>query len=245
MPLNCPINSYPIHRLRLALWIGFTLLFVNTTSFALDKASYHKLTLEGWEVHIAQSLVEKNDYRVFLALQKLSEKLQEIKLTIPRRASEQLSDVPIWISENGDQRAEFYFFEAYVYRTDKDIQKMDGIEFQSIRFFLNELRYSPMLVLHELAHAYHKKNYKRIDKLIMRAYKNALTQKLYQNVKTINDKYERAYALQSPFEYFAELTETFFGRNNYYPFNKNDLREYDPMGYEMIENTWISTTDYN
>jgi hypothetical protein len=82
-------------------------------------------------------------------------------------------------------------------------------------------------------------NYERIDKSIMRAYRKAETGKLYQRVLTVTNRYSRAYALQSPFEYFAELTEAYFGRNNFYPFDRYDLESYDKSGYEMIREAWL------
>jgi len=200
---------------------------------------HHKLNLEGWDVYIEQHLVDKNDIRVFLAMRLLKEKLQELQTLLPADAVKQLKSVPIFFSENKEFNAEYYFFERNVYRTGKDIKMMNGIEFRSISFFIEESKYSPMLLLHELAHAYHKLNYERIDKIVMRAYRHAETGNLYQNVLTITNRYSRAYALESPFEYFAELTESYFGRNNYFPFDQVELKEYDRMGYDMVEKAWL------
>lgn len=206
---------------------------------AEESSRHHKLRLQGWDVYIEQQLVDRNDVRVFLAMRLLNEKLQELKTLLPQQALKQLQTVPIFFSENKEFDAEFYFFEPYVYRTGKDIKMMNGIEFRSISFFLEESKFSPMLLLHEMAHAYHKKNYQRIDKMVMRAYRHAETHKLYQRVLSVTNQYARAYALQSPFEYFAELSEAYFGRNNYFPFERDELQEYDEMGYRMVEKAWF------
>ena len=39
-------------------------------------------------------------------------------------------------------------------------------------------------------------------------------------------------------EYFAELTEAYFGQNDWFPHNREELRNYDPRGYKMIEEVW-------
>jgi len=39
-------------------------------------------------------------------------------------------------------------------------------------------------------------------------------------------------------EYFSELTEAYFGRNDFYPFSRSDLKEYDPVGYQMMVDCW-------
>lgn len=39
-------------------------------------------------------------------------------------------------------------------------------------------------------------------------------------------------------EYFAELTEAYFGKNDFYPFTRAELKTHDPKGYRMIEAVW-------
>ena len=39
-------------------------------------------------------------------------------------------------------------------------------------------------------------------------------------------------------EYFSELTESYFGINDFYPFVKEELKKYDPIGYECVEKIW-------
>jgi hypothetical protein len=51
-------------------------------------------------------------------------------------------------------------------------------------------------------------------------------------------------ALTNEYEYFAELSEAYFWRNDFFPFNRNQLYEYDPMGAEMIRTGWGITIDY-
>ena len=49
---------------------------------------------------------------------------------------------------------------------------------------------------------------------------------------------ERAYGMNNPQEYFAELTEAYFGTNDFYPFVKPELAEHDAQGYAAIESLW-------
>jgi hypothetical protein len=48
----------------------------------------------------------------------------------------------------------------------------------------------------------------------------------------------RAYALNNYLEFFAELTEAYFVRNDFFPFTRDELRQYDAVGYAMIESVW-------
>jgi hypothetical protein len=53
----------------------------------------------------------------------------------------------------------------------------------------------------------------------------------------------RHYALSNDREYFAELTESYFGKNDFEPFTRDELRAFDPDGYAMIEQLWLRPID--
>lgn len=39
-------------------------------------------------------------------------------------------------------------------------------------------------------------------------------------------------------EYFSELCEAYWGENDYYPFNYEQLKEHDPVGFAMMKTIW-------
>ena len=49
----------------------------------------------------------------------------------------------------------------------------------------------------------------------------------------------KAYAATNHMEYLAEISEAYFSssrfRNDYYPYNKSQLKEYDIDGYNLVE----------
>jgi len=49
---------------------------------------------------------------------------------------------------------------------------------------------------------------------------------------------ERAYAATNEREYFAETTEAFFGRNDFYPFTRADLEKHDPEMFHLLARVW-------
>ena len=63
---------------------------------------------------------------------------------------------------------------------------------------------------------------------------------LYLQVPDRKDKslMVKAYAATNQEEYFAELTEAYFGHNDWFPHNREELRKYDPRGFKMIEEVW-------
>jgi len=46
------------------------------------------------------------------------------------------------------------------------------------------------------------------------------------------------YALTSRAEYFSENSEAYFGANDFYPFVRAELKEYDPKWYAALEDAW-------
>jgi hypothetical protein len=95
-----------------------------------------------------------------------------------------------------------------------------------------ELRQSqPYLLLHELAHAFNDHFSESIQSIISEAYESAKTDGRYESVPYITldgQKLCHQNALASEFEFFAEMTEAYFGQNDFYPFNREDLKSFDP-----------------
>jgi Mlc titration factor MtfA (ptsG expression regulator) len=49
---------------------------------------------------------------------------------------------------------------------------------------------------------------------------------------------ERAYAMTTPQEYFAECTEAYFSRNDFFPFTRDELKQHDPEMFALLEKLW-------
>lgn len=94
-------------------------------------------------------------------------------------------------------------------------------------------------VAHEYGHAYQLHNWPEGQPEIVRTYNNAMKQRLYRKVKDVDGEIlDAAYATTNQLEYFAELTSMYFVGCNYQPFNRSELKEYDPAGFAMIERFW-------
>jgi dipeptidyl-peptidase-4 len=53
-----------------------------------------------------------------------------------------------------------------------------------------------------------------------------------------NGKTVRHYALTDHKEYFAEGTEAFFNRNDFYPFVRAELEKHDPTLHNLLLEIW-------
>jgi hypothetical protein len=94
-------------------------------------------------------------------------------------------------------------------------------------------------LVHEFAHAYHLEQWPEKQPDIVRAWEHAVEQGLYRKVlDDARKRIQKAYALVNQLEYFAELSCMYFVGCQYQPFNRKELKAYDPAGYEMIQKMW-------
>lgn len=85
--------------------------------------------------------------------------------------------------------------------------------------------------MHELAHAYFDGALNRQAPDLEAAYATAMQQGLYADVLRNSGRRQEADATRNVSEYFAELTEAYFGENDFQPFTRTELQDFDPMGY--------------
>ena len=48
----------------------------------------------------------------------------------------------------------------------------------------------------------------------------------------------RHYALTDQKEFFAEMTEAYFGMNDFFPFNRAELMTEEPEIFELLRKVW-------
>jgi len=102
-------------------------------------------------------------------------------------------------------------------------------------------RTQPWVMLHELAHAYH-------DQFLERGFENPAVKEAWQQlvdsgkyVSTlhVDGRETRHYALTNQMEFFAEFTEAFFGMNDFFPFNRGELRRDAPEIERLMRTIWL------
>jgi hypothetical protein len=102
----------------------------------------------------------------------------------------------------------------------------------------------PMVLLHELTHVLeHRADPARLGALDA-AYEDAVLSGRYEQVRHVEaapGQLQRAYALNNAAEYGAELAEAFFGRNDFYPFERAELIRFDPAGCAAAALLWSAT----
>ena len=139
--------------------------------------------------------------------------------------------------------AEYHPDSRWLRENGRDPMMAKGVEFTNVRIFESETKRMPVFVLHELSHAYHDQVLGFEHAEIKAAYERAKASGTYDNVERWNgpDKpvtHERAYAMTNEREYFAECTEAFFGRNDWFPFTRDELAKADPEMCKLLGKLW-------
>jgi hypothetical protein len=171
----------------------------------------------------------------------LARQFGEVIEVVPPPAVSALRKVRVWVewSKRPDAGAEFHVSPRWLEQNGYNPAKAGGIEISNSLNFLNWSRAEqPSMVLHELAHAYHFLVLGERHPEIAAAYRQAVDRKLYESVDYVGGGKRRAYALVDEKEYFAELSEAYFGRNDFYPFTRADLQRHDPVGHELMQRLW-------
>lgn len=208
---------------------------------------YRTLSIEGWKLHASTVLLDRNGDELTRAIALLRPQLQEIVRVVPPKAVSQLREVTLWFSpeyKGVPPRAEYHPGAEWLRTQGRNPAMVKCVEFTNTRIFESETKRMPNFALHELAHAYHDRvlGFERAD--IAAAFEAARAAGTYNSVERITGQgvkakgREKAYAMVNPKEYFAETTEAFFSRNDFFPFDRAELAKADPRMVELLTKLW-------
>ncbi len=204
--------------------------------------------VSGWKVHINKVLLDTRREETDRALVLLKKMLGEIIRLVPAKAVAEMQKVPLYFSPPYPGKrggAEFHPDAGWLRDNGRDPVMAKGVEFSNIPIFEEELNRMPNFALHELAHSYHnlvvKGGFDNAE--IKAAYDRAKASGKYDKVERWHgngkpNTFERAYAMTTPMEYFAETTEAFFSRNDFFPFTRDELAKHDPEMEKLLARLW-------
>lgn len=203
-------------------------------------SNYTVQNIEGWTVYVNKCLLSEKKAVGEKVLRLLRAKLYDINRVVPNGALEELQRVPIWVEfkDKGVRCACYHESREWLSENGFNPEKARSVEIGNAATFLRWTLDQPSMVLHELAHAYHHRVLGHGNAEILAAYRRAVESKSYESVLRYNGRVERAYALNNAKEYFAELSEAYFGQNDFYPFVRAEVMKHDPQMYETLKKVW-------
>lgn len=224
-----------------------------STGYRESIESYEAQSLRGFELMINRSLLDGDRRLLEHVLELLEHDLVVIEHMLGGPQLEALRTVTIWIERQGATVPGGMSGRGMCYHVSPEWltehgllpEKAGGIEIIRAADFGPWRKNQPFMTFHELAHAYHHMlGHDRAD--VVAAYEAARTAGLYDAVSynmAPRDERRRAYAMNNPLEYFAELSEAYFGLNDYFPFTRPQLKAHDPEGYALVARLWSLSAD--
>jgi hypothetical protein len=212
----------------------------------ISSPGYETRPLEGWQVRVSRELLAKEHDSTEKALGLLRLQLAEIVRVVPAPAVIKLREVTLWFSPEYSgvkPTAEYHPGREWLVAHHRNPAMVKGVEFTDVRDFEREMKRMPNFALHELAHAFHDRVLGFDQAEIKAAYDHAKTSTNYDHVERWNgngrtNTWERAYAMTNEREYFAESTEAFFSRNDFFPFTRDQLEKHDPEMFKLLLRLW-------
>ncbi len=199
--------------------------------------------IEGWNVRVDERLLHGDGAAMGeRALKLLTARLVAITIVVPEKALAKLRAITIELDlDYGDLRNMQYHPDAgwlkahgYSETLAKCVHIPEAEEFLSP--FENHRM--PWVVLHELSHGYHDQVLGFEEPRIIAVWKKFRDSGKYQSVLTSPGPMREHYGLTNQKEFFAEMTESYFGSNDFYPFVTGELKQAEPETFALMAEIW-------
>lgn len=220
---------------------------MNVAAFAAEKTplptAHTTRNIEGWTVRVDDRLLCGDDAAVGeRALKLLASRLVAITFVVPEESLAKLRTVTIQLDLNhGDLRPMQYHPDAgWLKEHGYSEQLAKCVHIPEVADFLSpeENLRMPWVVLHELAHAFHDQVIGFDDPRVTAAWKKFCDSGKYKSVLTTSGNMHEHYGLTDPKEFFAEMTECYFGANDFYPFVSGELKQVEPETFALLAEIW-------
>jgi hypothetical protein len=201
--------------------------------------------LEGWTIRVDDRLLSGPDEVLGTkALRFLEAKLSDITVVVPADKLKKLQSVVIVLDLSHGKLTSMQYhpgagwLKANGYSA--DLVKCVHIPIAAQLATKRNINEQPWVILHELSHAYHDQVLGFDEPRIKEAYEKFKKSGHGDATLLYNGKRVKHYALTTPMEFFAEMTEAYFGVNDFFPFNRAELKEAEPEIYELLAGVWES-----
>lgn len=206
-------------------------------------AKHDTRLIEGWPVRVDDRLLtgEKSGDGT-TALKLLTARLVAITMVVPEPALTKLRAVTIQLDlDHGDLKQMQYHPSAGWLKNNGFSESLAKcVHIPRTDDFLSpfENHRMPWVVLHELTHAYHDQVLGFDEARLEAAWKKFRDSGKYESVLTSPGLRRGHYGLTNAKEFFAEMTEAYFGSNDFYPFVAGELKEAEPEVFQLMEEIW-------
>ena len=223
-------------------------------AFAAEKAplptAHTTRDIEGWTVRVDDRLLKGEGAALGeRALKLLTARLVAITIVVPEKALAKLRAITIELDLN------YGGLSPMQYHPDAGWLKANGysetlakcVHIPEAEDFLSpfENHRMPWCVLHELSHGFHDQTIGFDDARVTAVWRKFCDSGKYQSVLTSPGPMREHYGLTNQKEFFAEMTEAYFGSNDFYPFVTGELKQAEPETFALMEEIWGPLPGHN
>lgn len=202
-----------------------------------------EIQVEGWTIHVDQRLKDfKNQELGKQALRLLATQLIQIQVALPKERIERLRKVPVFLDfACGDMFSPAYHPSAVWLKQNGYSEKMEkSVHIPKAEYFVGKSLQTqqPWAMLHEFAHAFHHQDLKYENPEILALYEKFRTNKKYESILHVDGNARKHYGQTNVMEFFAEMSESYVGQNDFFPFNRGELKTAEPEIYALMQKIW-------
>lgn len=206
-------------------------------------ARYERCQIEGWTV-LVNPRMHEHPREGAQAMDELNQQLRNVVRVVPPKILDRFRRVPIWVEwQETAGLGEFHPDGTELTRERRNLDKVHAIEIVNARHLVEWAHAQPWALLHEMAHSYHFLVLGQDNRAVTQAYDKAMASRRYGKVDYILGGQKPAFAQKNRYEYFAELSEAYFGKNDFEPFDRQALARFDPVGYRLMTTVWGQPVD--
>jgi hypothetical protein len=234
-----------MRSLLLSLCLVSLVYPTNARGASVDRpASRAEKSIEGFRVRVDERLLPggADDEVGRAALAFLAAKLADVRIVVSAGKLERLRQVTIVLDAScGDLHAMQYhpsgdWLEAHGYP--RDLEKCVHLPRAADVATRRNVNEQPWVVLHELAHAYHDQVLGFDEPRILAAWEAFKADGRAQTTLLFDGSRTKHYGLTDHKEFFAEMTEAYFGSNDFQPFNRAELKTDYPAIFTLLTDIW-------
>lgn len=199
--------------------------------------------LEGWTVRVDDRLFQPpNEQMGARAIKALEAKLADINAVVAPDKLEKLHAVTIVLDLSHGKLTSMQYHPSVDWLVEngysRELVHCVHIPIAGELLEPRQINVQPWCVMHELAHAYHDQVLGFDEPRIRDTFERYKQSGHGDKVLLVTGQRLRHYALTDHKEFFAEMSEAYFGSNDFFPFNRGELMTAEPDIYRLLETIW-------
>jgi hypothetical protein len=234
---------YAVRRFKLFLFIIIFISKARAEEVPPLATEHEARSVQGWTVRVDRRLMQGEGAQLGVrGIELLNARLLEITYVVSGEPLARLREVPVQVdlSYGALKPMQYHPNPGWLREHGYEEALAKCVHIPDVRRLLSpyEVHRMPCSLLHELAHSYHDRVLGFNEPRIAAAWAKFRDSGKYGSVLTINGGHRQHYALTNPQEFFAEMTESYLGTNDFYPFVAGELKEAAPEVFKLMEDIW-------